>query len=81
MVAGVLSVAKKRSGDASERAQRKSPDEEPRTTLFSVKGRMSWLDWVDALARFDRASRAELLDRALARYAREIGFQQPPPER
>jgi hypothetical protein len=57
------------------------PEPEPRQTLFSVKGRPSWLAWVDRLAAADRSTRADLLDRALARYAKEIGFREAPPER
>lgn len=77
-------MAKKRAvvgdGGGIERA-RKSPDPEPRGTLFSVKGRPTWLEWVDRLAAYDRSKRADLLDRALARYAKEIGFTEKPPER
>jgi hypothetical protein len=84
MSTGALPVARKRStsdGGGSEKPRRKSKDPEPRQTLFSVKGRMSWLEWIDRLASFDRSTRAELLDRALARYAKDIGFAEQPPER
>jgi hypothetical protein len=64
-----------------ERAPRKSPDAEPRRPVLSIKARSAWAAWVDRLAAFDRSSKIELVDRALARYAREIGFKEAPPER
>jgi hypothetical protein len=78
MSVGTAPLARKRGAGDSPR---KSPDPEPREVLFSVKGRKSWLEWVDRLADFDRSNRVELIDRALARYAREIGFDEQPPER
>ncbi len=81
---GRLTVARKRAGESPEgegRSPRKSPDDEPRGTLFSVKGRRAWLEWLDRLAEYDRSTRADLLDRAVARYAKSIGFDESPPER
>jgi hypothetical protein len=77
-------MAKKRSKSATDEpvsTPRKSPAEEPRTVLFSVKGRPAWLLWLKRLAKEDRTSVVELIDRATARYAKDIGFTEQPPER
>jgi hypothetical protein len=79
MITEAPPVARKRSEGGKER--RKSPDPEPRAVLFSVRGRPSWHEWLKRLADYDRSSVVEVLDRAAARYAKLIGFEEPPPER
>jgi hypothetical protein len=81
MSVGTFPVARKRPPSGEERGPRKSPGPEPRGVLFSVKGRPAWYEWLKRLAAFDRSSVVELVDRASARYAKEIGFDEPPPER
>jgi hypothetical protein len=76
----VESVARKRT-DGEGAGQRKRPDSDPRKIVLAVRGRQVWKDWIDRLAAHDRSSINELIDRALARYAREIGFKEVPPER
>jgi hypothetical protein len=59
-----------------------APEGEAAEPLFSIKGRRSWLEWVDRLQKFDRQpSRSALVDRALMYYARHIEFKEDPPER
>jgi hypothetical protein len=41
----------------------------------------AFADWLNRVARFDRTSAAALIDRAVTRYAREIGFSEEPPKR
>ncbi len=48
---------------------------------IQVRGSAEWKAWLERLAAFDRATVADVADRAIARYAREIGFPEPPPER
>jgi hypothetical protein len=78
MSVGAQSVAKK---EGPARGPRKSRDALPRPIVLAVKGRREWKEWVDRLAAHDRSSVNELIDRALARYARWIGFEEVPPER
>ena len=61
--------------------RRKSKDAEPRPIALSIRGRLEWKEWVARLAEADRTSLNELVDRALARYGREVGFKEAPPER
>lgn len=82
MSVGTLTVAKKRAdADREPRGPRKSRDAEPRPIALTIRGRDEWKEWVKRLADADRSSLNELVDRALARYAREIGFKDMPPER
>jgi hypothetical protein len=64
-----------------EKPARKGRDMAPRPIALTVRGRDEWKAWVRRLAAADRSSLNELVDRALARYAREIGFKESPPER
>jgi hypothetical protein len=79
---GGVAVARKppRKGPG-EKSPRKPPDDEPRQVLLSIKGRLAWKEWLDRLAAFDRSSTVQLIDRAVARYAKDVGFNEPPPER
>lgn len=84
MGAGTLAVAKKRRTEdeaGGEKASRKSPDPSPRQMLVAIKGRPEWYEWLKRAAAFDRSTVVEFLDRAAARYARDIGFDEVPPER
>jgi hypothetical protein len=76
---GASLVSRKKSTE--DKPPRKSPDPEPRRVLFSVRGRPAWHEWLKRLANRDRSTVVEVLDRAAARYAREISFDEPPPER
>ena len=60
---------------------RKAKDAEPRPIALTIRGRVEWKEWVARLAEADRTSLNELVNRSLARYAREIGYQEAPPER
>lgn len=50
------------------------------TTVKSVAFRVSapYSEWVDRMAAHNRTTIAGLLDQALARYAKETGFEAPP---
>jgi hypothetical protein len=64
-----------------EKPARKDRDPAPRPIALTIRGRDEWKAWVRKLAAADRSSFNELVDRALARYAKEIGFKESPPER
>ncbi len=48
---------------------------------LQVRSSLEWKAWLERLAKYDRTTAAELADRALASYARSIGFPDQPPER
>lgn len=81
MRTGVKPVPPGKRTKGREKTPRKSPDPQPRKTLFTVRGRPEWHAWLKRLADHDRSSAVEVLDRAAARYAKEVGFTEPPPER
>lgn len=49
--------------------------------VVQIRGSEEYKEWAERLARFDSLSLAALFDRAVRRYAREIGFKEEPPER
>jgi len=57
------------------------PAKQPKGVLPAVRGSDEWRAWVERLAEFDRVSFPILIDRALAEYAKGIGFAEPPPKR
>jgi hypothetical protein len=46
-----------------------------------MRGSPEWKAWLEKLARFDRSSVSDVADRAIAAYARTIGFPDEPPPR
>lgn len=67
---------------AKKKAPVRSPDQWSRKPLaLQVRGSAEWKGWVEELAGYDRTTAADLVDRALTRYAREIGYGKEPPER
>lgn len=48
---------------------------------IQVRGSAEWKQWLEELAEFDRSTIADISDRAIAAYARQIGFPKPPPPR
>ena len=72
MSLGTLPMVKKPSG--------KKPD--PKEVIqWGVRMTREYQDWLGALASFDRCTMAGLFDRAVASYAKEIGYDGRPPER
>jgi hypothetical protein len=56
-------------------------DAEAKAMAIQVRGSDAWKAWAEELAQFDTRPVAALVDRALRRYAREIGFPKEAPER
>lgn len=48
---------------------------------LQVRSVPEWKAWLEKLAKYDRTTAAEVADRALAAYARSIGFPDAPPDR
>ena len=49
--------------------------------VLQVRGSLEWKAWLEELAKFDRATVADVADRAIAAYARSIGYPKAPPLR
>lgn len=68
-------------------AKRKRPPGEPtgsgtgKPLAVQIRGSAEWKAWVEELAEFDRSNIADMTDRAMAAYARTLGFLKPPPPR
>ena len=52
-----------------------------RKSITTLKGSPDWAAWLERLAEFDRNTVVGLIDRALAEYAKNHGFNEPPPKR
>lgn len=48
---------------------------------LQMRGSPEWKQWLEELAEFDRSSASDVADRAIAAYARSVGFPKPPPPR
>ncbi len=46
--------------------------------VLQMRGSEAWAQWVSDLAWFDRTDKSGVVDRALAFYARFVGFKAPP---
>jgi hypothetical protein len=68
-------MAKKRS------VQAKALEPGPRRTVLTIKGTDEWRTWLEELSRFLRTPTSTLVDHALVRYAKEMGFEREAPER
>jgi hypothetical protein len=53
----------------------------PQPKAIAFRAGPEYVAWVDELAGANRSTVSGLLDQALAKYAREIGFTKPIPER
>jgi hypothetical protein len=82
MGTGLLDMATTQAENSDGRKpKRKRRDTEPRPIALMIRGRQDWKEWVAALAASERISVNELVDRALVRYAREVGYKIGAPER
>jgi hypothetical protein len=52
-----------------------------RKSITTLKGSAEWGAWLERLAEFDRNTIVGLIDRAVAEYAQNHGFQEKPPRR
>jgi hypothetical protein len=48
---------------------------------IGIRSTGEWAAWLERFARFRRTDVAKTVDEALARYAKETGFEEEPPER
>lgn len=52
-----------------------------RKSITTLKGSAEWGAWLERLADFDRNTIVGLIDRAVAEYAQNHGFEERPPKR
>lgn len=72
-------VAKKKAEPVSKQA--KPTDKGRKPMIVQVRGSNEFKAWAERLSQFDSLPLSSVVDRALRRYAREIGFKEDPPER
>jgi hypothetical protein len=53
----------------------------PETKTIGFRVTAEYAGFLERVASADRSTIAGMIDRAVARYAREIGVEEPPPER
>jgi hypothetical protein len=72
---GLLAKAKKK-GEVQKTEPVQFGKKQP--VVFTIRGSAEWKAWVERLSDRNRQSVSGLIDTALAKFAREIGFEDPP---
>jgi hypothetical protein len=63
-----------------KKASKPKPSE-PRQTVLTIKGTEEWKDWLNELSNFLRIPTSTIVDLALVKYAKDVGFTKEPPKR
>ncbi len=71
---GVATMAKKQAGKKPE-----VPG--PRRTVLTIKGTDEWAEWLAGLGEFLRTPTSTVVDHALVKYAKEVGYTAEAPKR
>ena len=53
----------------------------PRRTVLTIKGTDAWREWLEGLGKHLRTPTSTIVDHALVRYAKEVGYTNEAPER
>ncbi len=53
----------------------------PRRTVLTIKGTEEWRVWLEQLGEHLRTPTSTIVDHALVRYAKEVGFGKEAPKR
>ena len=53
----------------------------PRRTVLTIKGTDEWRVWLEGLGEFLRTPTSTVVDHALVRYAKEVGYTKGAPKR
>jgi hypothetical protein len=75
-VSSAVVIMPKRAGKAAS-----TPEPGPRRVVLQMKGTDDWKGWLDRLSKFLRTPTSTIVDHALIRYAKEMGFKEEAPER
>ncbi len=81
MEAATMAKKKTTAPKAKARAKGRPPEPAPRRTVLTIKGTDEWRGWLEELSRFLRTPTSTIVDHALVRYAKEVGFEREAPER
>jgi hypothetical protein len=57
------------------------PGPGPRRTVLTIKGTEEWRVWLERFGKHLRTPTSTIVDHALVRYAKEMGFAEEAPER
>lgn len=60
---------------------KKNIERAPRPRTVGIRASAEWADWLERLAKHMRTDIAKLMDACAAEYAKNHGFDEPPPER
>jgi ribosomal protein L16 Arg81 hydroxylase len=63
------------------KAKPPEPEPGPRRTVLTIKGTEAWSQWLNRLADHVRLPASTMVDHALIRYAKEMGFSEEAPKR
>jgi hypothetical protein len=72
---GAATMAKPKKTAPKSKSQ---PWGESKPLAAQLRGSPAWKEWLEDLAQHNRQSVAGVIDTALARLARELGFREPP---
>lgn len=76
-------MARKQASKGKARASEAGPDPEPerRRVVLTIKGSEPWRGWLEGLSKHLRTPTSTIVDHALVRYAKEVGYLAEAPER
>jgi hypothetical protein len=63
------------------RPKKSPPEPGPRRTVLTIKGTDEWREWLEGLGEFLRTPTSTVVDHALVRYAKEVGYDKEAPRR
>ncbi len=69
------------SGTIMARKKAKPAPGEPKRIVLQIKGTDEWKEWLDGLGKHLRTPTSTVVDHALVRYAKEVGYKREAPER
>ena len=72
-------MAKKKTSEPEGAAS--SPKPGPRKTVLTIKGTDEWRAWLEGLGEHLRTPTSTVVDHALVRYAKEVGYIKEAPKR
>jgi hypothetical protein len=81
MSIGMATVARMKKGPDGSAPEEREPGRKPKQTIMSIRGAPEWKAWLDRLAEHDRSTSVQVIDKALADYARKVKFPEAPPKR
>jgi hypothetical protein len=78
---GAVAVARKKTTRGTPKPTPGTEEWKKKPLIVNLRGSEEFKEWIQGLAAFDRQSVSGVVERALVRYGRAIGFKTEPPER